>query len=133
MFVVVHPFTLTFAYSAGCGEEYIEIYERLDCKGYRLAKLCRPFDYRLWYTFENIGCIRYHTGSTTPRERQPQTGLKINFFADDIDECRYGYCQYSDLCENTPGSYQCSCPPGYFLSSNGENCFGEYRESLCCC
>ncbi|NWT71767.1 TRBM protein, partial [Prunella himalayana] len=31
----------------------------------------------------------------------------------DLDECDSNYCEYN--CTNTPGSYQCHCPPGYSL------------------
>ncbi|KAJ8411933.1 hypothetical protein AAFF_G00155710 [Aldrovandia affinis] len=38
----------------------------------------------------------------------------------DIDECRYGYCQ--QLCANVPGSYSCSCNPGFVLNPDGRTC-----------
>uniref|UniRef100_A0A1A7X0F7 Fibulin 5 n=1 Tax=Iconisemion striatum TaxID=60296 RepID=A0A1A7X0F7_9TELE len=38
----------------------------------------------------------------------------------DIDECRYGYCQ--QLCANTPGSYSCSCNPGFNLNPDQRTC-----------
>ncbi|KAG5857866.1 fibulin-5 [Anguilla rostrata] len=38
----------------------------------------------------------------------------------DIDECRYGYCQ--QLCANVPGSYSCSCNPGFLLNPDGRTC-----------
>ncbi|KPP79560.1 fibulin-5-like [Scleropages formosus] len=38
----------------------------------------------------------------------------------DIDECRYGYCQ--QLCANVPGSYSCSCNLGFTLNSDGRTC-----------
>ncbi|PIO30462.1 hypothetical protein AB205_0131110, partial [Aquarana catesbeiana] len=37
-----------------------------------------------------------------------------------IDECRYGYCQ--QLCANVPGSYSCTCNPGFLLNSDGRSC-----------
>uniref|UniRef100_A0A0N5AL86 EGF-like domain-containing protein n=1 Tax=Syphacia muris TaxID=451379 RepID=A0A0N5AL86_9BILA len=40
----------------------------------------------------------------------------------DIDECAFDSpCQYE--CYNTPGSYYCSCPDGYYL--NGSRCEGK--------
>jgi hypothetical protein len=47
----------------------------------------------------------------------------------DIDECA----MWSDrggrlclgVCENTIGSYQCSCPDGYRMMSDGRTCQGE--------
>uniref|UniRef100_A0A6Q2YZC4 Developmental arteries and neural crest EGF-like protein n=1 Tax=Esox lucius TaxID=8010 RepID=A0A6Q2YZC4_ESOLU len=38
----------------------------------------------------------------------------------DIDECRYGYCQ--QLCANVPGSYSCSCNPGFTLNPDSRTC-----------
>lgn len=40
----------------------------------------------------------------------------------DIDECRYGYCQ--QLCANVPGSYSCTCNPGFTLNEDGRSCQG---------
>ena len=31
-----------------------------------------------------------------------------------------------ELCDNTPGSYQCYCQDGYELSSDNYNCTGAY-------
>lgn len=44
-----------------------------------------------------------------------------NGFCEDINECKIpDQCQYK--CENTLGSYKCSCPPGYRLDKNGRSC-----------
>jgi len=42
----------------------------------------------------------------------------------DVDECAVGNggCQYA--CENTPGSFICTCPPGYQLASDFRHCQG---------
>jgi len=41
-----------------------------------------------------------------------------------VDECvvNHGGCQYS--CENTPGSFVCTCPPGYLLDTDRRHCIG---------
>ncbi|CAH2327640.1 fibulin-5 isoform X1 [Pelobates cultripes] len=41
-------------------------------------------------------------------------------FAINIDECRFGYCQ--QLCANVPGSYSCTCNPGFILNEDGRSC-----------
>lgn len=52
----------------------------------------------------------------------------IYIYALDIDECGIpglgGMC--SQICVNTPGSYECQCNNGYRLSSDGFTCEGIY-------
>ena len=49
----------------------------------------------------------------------------IYYFAD-INECDTGkyQCDSHAFCNNTKGSYNCTCKPGYF--GNGFNCTGKY-------
>lgn len=44
----------------------------------------------------------------------------------DIDECRGGthQCRYNQICENTRGSYHCTCPRGYRSQGVGRPCVG---------
>ena len=44
----------------------------------------------------------------------------------DIDECSVGTDMCDHNCQNTPGSYTCSCRPGYSLSQNGRTCVGMH-------
>lgn len=48
----------------------------------------------------------------------------VFFSCPDIDECATGSHQCSHTCQNTVGSYTCTCPTGYTLS-NGRVCTGE--------
>ena len=43
----------------------------------------------------------------------------------DIDECRLGKHQCAQSCQNTAGSYTCSCRSGFTLSANGRRCNGK--------
>lgn len=49
----------------------------------------------------------------------------------DIDECALAAvtglqaCQGEADCNNTPGSFTCSCPAGYVFALNGQSCVGE--------
>ena len=49
------------------------------------------------------------------RQLRPSTDLKGAGYE---NEC-------SDICVNTPGSYQCACPDGKILHSDGYTCLGK--------
>ena len=51
----------------------------------------------------------------------------FNYFAD-INECETGklHCDSNGFCNNTKGSYICTCKPGY--SGNGVNCTGKIKK-----
>ena len=44
----------------------------------------------------------------------------------DIDECTLDPCE--QICNNTSGSFVCSCNPGYRLDDNGVNCDGMIKN-----
>lgn len=49
----------------------------------------------------------------------------------DINECRHypgRLCAHK--CENTPGSYKCSCTTGFKLASDGRNCDGNVMLNI---
>lgn len=43
----------------------------------------------------------------------------------DVNECRYYHGVCAHKCENTEGSYRCSCTSGFQLSYDGTNCDGN--------
>lgn len=49
---------------------------------------------------------------------------KLNYMFSDIDECAGGAhnCSVDALCNNTKGSYNCTCKPGY--DGDGRDCEG---------
>ena len=61
--------------------------------------------------------------SFTPFERDV---LKIPFIVLDIDECTNGThsCDVNAVCNNTRGSYNCTCKDGFH--GDGETCMGNY-------
>ena len=44
----------------------------------------------------------------------------------DIDECATSNGRCEQICNNTIGSFYCSCDTGYQLDGNGLNCTGEF-------
>uniref|UniRef100_A0A914SFM9 EGF-like domain-containing protein n=1 Tax=Parascaris equorum TaxID=6256 RepID=A0A914SFM9_PAREQ len=48
----------------------------------------------------------------------------------DMNECGVDNGGCEQLCENTPGSFQCSCKPGYILTYDGKTCEGELTSYL---
>lgn len=50
------------------------------------------------------------------------------FSLPDINECEVepNICQFG-TCTNTPGSFQCTCQPGFVLSDNKRRCYGRKK------
>ena len=48
--------------------------------------------------------------------------MSNDFFFSDIDECMISNPCTNGTCNNTPGSYNCSCEVGYSLIDNGTTC-----------
>ncbi|OWK59760.1 Hemicentin-2 [Lonchura striata] len=46
----------------------------------------------------------------------------------DVDECTEGShaCRYNQICQNSAGSYSCSCPPGYRTLGTGWPCLAPH-------
>jgi len=47
-------------------------------------------------------------------------------FYSDIDECVQGLAGCSQNCNNTAGSYFCTCMDGFELGSDNHTCTGDY-------
>ena len=44
----------------------------------------------------------------------------------DINECDHNNGGCAQLCNDTDGSFTCSCNPGYSLDVDGKSCIGKY-------
>ena len=107
-------------------------------------------------------CKQIIENPISPDSPKCQTGFKYCPFAKkciDIDECQVLQecetgCENGQCCENTPGSYFCTCPDGKTLNSDGRTCSderigqcfmhfngeqasgkfqGSHRKDICCC
>ncbi|XP_070581750.1 hemicentin-1-like isoform X2 [Ptychodera flava] len=72
-------------------------------------------------------------------ENTCERGYKVasNGSCVDIDECmtRQHRCSYNQVCKNTPGGYECSCPRGYRSDGMGRVCqdINECRQNPSIC
>ena len=48
----------------------------------------------------------------------------------DINECEEDNDGCSQICNNTQGSFECSCRDGYTLDGDGKNCSGTRNQSI---
>lgn len=74
----------------------------------------------------------YQCGDCPPgfRGRSDSAGGEGAFGCEDIDECAEGYCYGpfgAPICNNTRGSFTCSCAPGYNLTGGGEEYGGAFE------
>ena len=52
--------------------------------------------------------------------------MYIIFIHPDINECENGISGCQHICNNTVGSFYCSCNPGFMLNQDGKYCAGEH-------
>ena len=52
----------------------------------------------------------------------PSYTIPKYYLPSDVDECTTGEHDCEDICDNTHGSYTCSCRLGYSLDDNGQSC-----------
>ena len=50
--------------------------------------------------------------------------MNLHFIHVDVNECQSDNGGCAQTCDNTDGSYQCSCLNGYELANDGHNCSG---------
>ena len=52
--------------------------------------------------------------------------LILLIFSIDVDECSEGSHNCDQFCNNTDGSFTCSCEPGFKLSTDHKSCISMY-------
>ena len=53
----------------------------------------------------------------------------MNFILD-VDECLVNNGECSQACINTPGSWTCTCTPGYQLGLDGHSCYRKLTLAI---
>ena len=72
-----------------------------------------------------------HINNSFWKSKKPkQTTQKYFCVSSDINECTmlFGDCHSNATCNNTDGSYYCTCDIGY--TGNGSFCEGEYKIKI---
>lgn len=87
-----------------------------------LMQNCLRVSIGFFLTYDNIVYILFYSTDCCFKTKK-MIQCYILHLSLDIDECRYGYCQ--QLCANHPGSYSCSCGPGYLINSDSRTCQGD--------
>uniref|UniRef100_A0A671TC24 Fibulin 2 n=1 Tax=Sinocyclocheilus anshuiensis TaxID=1608454 RepID=A0A671TC24_9TELE len=69
-------------------------------------------------------CVNTVGGFVCERQILCSSGYQLrNGVCEDVNECwRYPGRLCAQACDNTPGSYQCSCTTGFSLAFDGKNC-----------
>ena len=79
-------------------------------------------------------CTSYYYGHSVEQVFINQFDSDNNHFHEllllDVDECARGTAMCSHNCQDTPGSYTCSCRSGYALNVDGRTC--ESMNSYYC-
>lgn len=117
-------------------------------KGCWGACLLCPFSFLAWTFWISASWLRFHTLNPLvllASHPLPWVPLFLDHFPSgcplcllllvspaDVNECWLSpgrLCQHT--CENTPGSYRCSCAAGFVLAADGKHCEGTAHPDFC--
>ena len=74
----------------------------------------------------NIACFILIIQSPIFKEACKKYFNNKNFVISDLNECRFKRISKCDqICENTPGSYKCTCREGFMMQFDGKTCIGR--------
>ena len=115
--------------SSRCRDNYIEMYDSFSTNGYHTGRHCGSLRNYVITSITSYAYVHYHTDAQNSTSGLHGFTAKVEAF--DTDECRWPAADScSHTCNNLPGSFECFCPDGYFLSSNGQVCFGRFVIGL---
>jgi hypothetical protein len=67
-------------------------------------------DVRFYWQYDSLStCFSKHVKN----DDNNVTLCHVRNFIADIDECKNNPCSGHAICKNTPGTFECICPPGY--------------------
>ena len=79
----------------------------------------------LYFLAETLYCDSYHVGGTYCYCKADSIPVPLNGTeCVDVDECKENNGGCEQMCNNTVGSFTCSCESGYTKSVNGFSCGG---------
>ncbi|XP_065890335.1 uncharacterized protein [Dysidea avara] len=117
-FISIQIFNIRIA--SPCNVNHVAVYSgTTDDRSILIREVCGTWArYRFW-TGRHFAYIKFCTGPSA--NTRGYTGFsEISFEANDINECRYSYCDHN--CTNLQGSYKCTCNDGYYLDRDGKSC-----------
>lgn len=98
------------------------------------------YEYVTNTVLESLNVSKYHLTNVI-HVKVRRRGVLTPFSPLDVDECGYTEFLCQHRCVNTPGSFSCVCPPGYYVFEDERSCEGSdklpqntnYRNTTCVC
>lgn len=72
--------------------------------------------------------VRQRRWHLSPPGLFPMSTYPAFWFPADLDECSFSEFLCQHRCVNTPGSFSCICPPGYYVYEDGRSCEGKVQD-----
>ncbi|XP_059160482.1 uncharacterized protein LOC131944017 [Physella acuta] len=117
-----------------CSSSYLEAYDGISPAGRFIGRycaygmpICRSFTYGLTSCDTNCKCVKDNTQfcDNTNGECICKPGWTTGDCSVDVNEClatNKKVCPENSFCLNSPGSYTCTCRPGYVMNATTATC-----------